>query len=158
MPKPLFNNKQSIKQLSIDINASNNKNKSLNPLLAEKRLRNKRTLEYVNYMKKLDIHGVEINQSDFNRFIETMKNEFPDIPIELLPIGIVGACYLGDPYEVHTIDFIGEIVKHYKDNEPLPPMMEKARSLAIHGDYEFIEIYVDCLRAVKADGSVYVVK
>ena len=38
----------------------------------------------------------------------------------------------------------------------MPPLFERARSLARHNTYRFIEVYADSLRAVSEDGSVSV--
>ena len=73
-------------------------------------------------------------------------------------LGIVSKCYLGGTYDVHTLDIMGNIVIHYNFLDPLPVMLEKARKLAKSGQYDFIEVYMDCIRAVSADGSVAVSK
>ena len=65
--------------------------------------------------------------------------------------------YLGKPYEVHTLDMGGQIVEHYKSGQPLPGELEKARSLALRGGYDFIEVYVGSCRCISANGAVSVV-
>ena len=72
-------------------------------------------------------------------------------------LGFVDKCYLGAPYEVHTIDLSGGIIEHYKRGQILPNGMEKARTLAMSGSYQFIEVYTNCLRAVSSNGSVSVI-
>ena len=59
---------------------------------------------------------------------------------------------------MNTLSMDGSIIRHYKSFESLPPLLERARGLAIHGGYVFIEVYRDCLRAVKNDGTISVVK
>ena len=73
-------------------------------------------------------------------------------------LGFVSACYLGVPYKVHTLDMTESIVEHYKVGQQLPNGLEKARSLAIYGGYEFIEVYIDCCRCISSNGTVSVVK
>ena len=51
----------------------------------------------------------------------------------------------------------GEIIEHYKSGQSLPGGLEKARSIAMRGGYEFIEVYSDCCRAVSSNGSVSVI-
>lgn len=69
----------------------------------------------------------------------------------------VSICYLGKPYEVHTLDITGQIIEHYKSGHILPGGLEKARSIAMRGGYDFIEVYVDCCRAVSSNGLVSVI-
>ena len=64
--------------------------------------------------------------------MKIIEDEFPEIAIRGTLMGIVSRCYLGDPYEVHTLDISGNIIEHYKQGEPLPEYMEKARGLALH--------------------------
>ena len=92
-------------------------------------------------------------------YIDAIRAEFPDIvSIASIPIGIVAQCFLGAPYEVHTINITGGIIAHYKRGEPLPEGMEGARSLAAHGGYEFVEVYSDgTYRAISSNGAVSVV-
>ena len=49
------------------------------------------------------------------------------------------------------------IIEHYKSGHVLPGGLEKARSIAMHGGYDFIEVYVDCCRAISSNGSVSVI-
>lgn len=74
------------------------------------------------------------------------------------PLGIVSKCFLGDPYEVHTLDVTGSIIEHYQRGRALPGRMEKARRLALCGHYEFIEVYEHALRAVSTNGTVATLK
>lgn len=55
------------------------------------------------------------------------------------------------------LDAAGQIIEHYKQGEPLPGGLEKARGIAMHGGYEFIEVYSNCCRAISANGSVSVI-
>ena len=58
---------------------------------------------------------------------------------------------------LHTLDLTGGIIEHYKTGETLPDGLEKARTIAMRGGYEFIEVYKDCCRAVSASGYVSVI-
>jgi len=69
-------------------------------------------------------------------------------------LGILAKCYLGIPYEVHTLSFSFSIIEHYKKGQTLPDGMEKARAMAARGVYEYIEVYTDYCCAVSSDGTV----
>ena len=121
--------------------------------------RRKRSQGYVKTLKKLDITGHNISQDEINEIINAIKNELPELSIDEFPIGIVAKCYLGEPYEVHTLSMLGEyIVKHYKVGESLPDGMEKARNLANNEKYDFVEVYQNKIIAVKEDGSTAIIE
>ena len=119
--------------------------------------RKKRSKEYINAMKKLDAGGHMQCQNKVNEIIDAIKNEFPEVQLHGVLIGVVSICYLGVPYEVHALDMTGEIIEHYEVGHPMPDGLESARSIAIRGGYEFIEVYHDCFRCVSSNGSVAVV-
>ena len=73
-------------------------------------------------------------------------------------LGFVSICYLGKPYEVHTLDMTGNIIQHYKSGQSLPGGLERARGIALHGGHDYIEVYANCLRAISSDGSVAVIE
>lgn len=120
-------------------------------------LRKTRSKEYMEALHKLDAGGHVHNQQKVNEIIDTIKNEFPEVEISGVLLGFVSICYLGKPYEVHTLDMTGQIIEHYKSGQILPGGLEKARSIALRGGYDFIEVYVDCCRCVSATGAVSVV-
>lgn len=120
-------------------------------------LRKTRSKEYMEALHKLDAGGHVHNQQKVNDIINTIKKEFPEVELSGILLGYVAICYLGEEYEVHTLDITGGIVKHYKTGEGLPDGMEKARGIAMRGGYEFIEVYVDCCRAVSSNGTVSVI-
>lgn len=157
MPKPILNVEQKVTQ-QLDLSKKNSVNTKLDPLKLEKRLREKRSSKYMEIMKQLDISGCHMDQQKYQEFIDAINQEFTDVDFENQLLGIVAKCYLGQPYEVHTLDLTGNIVVHYKRNEDMPGLLNRARSLALHGGYDFIEVYIDCLRAVKSDGTVTVAK
>ena len=132
--------------------------KSFPPMELERKLRKRRSAKYIEIITKLDSGEHLENRSLIESLIVAIREELPEITIDQLPIGIVAKCYLEPPHEVHCLDREGSIIQHYKSYESLPPPLERARSLAMHGGYAFIEVYHDCLRAVKDDGTISVVK
>lgn len=123
----------------------------------DKLLRKKRSKEYMEVFHKLDAGGHVHNQDKVNEIIRTLQEEFPEVQLGGILLGYVSVCYLGKPYEVHTIDITGGIIEHYKTGETLPNGLEKARTIAMRGGYEFIEVYNDCCRAIGSNGSVSVI-
>lgn len=123
----------------------------------QQRLRQSRSRDYVVVMKQLDAGGHHEDRAGLESLIQAIAGEFPELTIEQRPLGIVGECYLGAPYEVHICDLSGGIIEHFERNRSMPPQFERARSLAVHPSYVFIEIYADCVRAVGANGAVSVI-
>lgn len=130
----------------------------LSPKAVEDRLRQRRSGAYVDAMKKLDAGGHVNTRESLDALLSAIRSELPELTIECLPVGIVAKCYLGPPHEVHTLDRGGSIIRHYKSFEPLPPLMERGRSLALHPGYAFIEVYADKLIAVAVNGDTSIVK
>lgn len=159
MPRPILSGKTA-QEHKLELNVENAvKTKfSMDKAVLEKRLRSKRSAEYMDAIKKLDIGGCEQCKKQFDDCVEAIKNEFKDIPESDLLVGLVAKCYLGQPYDVHTLDMSGSILVHYKISESMPPLLERARSLALHGEYSYIEVYTDCLCAVKGNGNVSIIK
>mgnify|MGYP004631712455 CR=1 FL=1 len=123
----------------------------------DKLLRKPRSKEYMEALHKLDAGGHVHNQDKVNDIIRTIQEEFPEVQLGGILLGYVSICYLGKPYEVHTLDLTGGIIEHYKTGETLPGGLEKARTIAMRGGYEFIEVYKDCCRAVSASGYVAII-
>lgn len=121
------------------------------------RLRQKRSLAYMEAMTRLDAGGHVHSQTQTQALVDAMHAEFPDVHIEGLPLGIVSKCYLGEPYEVHTLDYTGQIIQHYKKGVALPKGMEAARSLARLPHYSFIEVYTDKLITVSQSGQTAII-
>lgn len=159
MPKPILNPYQSKKQTqAIHIMASNLKQPQIDKLSLDRLLRKSRSKEYMDAIHQLDAGGHVHNKKEVNEIINTIKSEFPDVDINGILLGFVAKCYLGAPYEAHTLDLVGEIIEHYKRGETLPGGLDKAKSIALHGGYDFIEVYTDCCRAISSNGSVSVIK
>ena len=108
-------------------------------------------------MTKLDAGGVICNHAQIDELKQAIQNEFPELNPYQYPIGIIAKCYLGNPYEVHTLDIKLDIIQHYKKGEAVP-ILDRGRSLALHPSYEFIEVYNDTLRAVTKSGDVAVIQ
>ena len=121
-------------------------------------LRKSRSKQYLDTIAKLDAGGCSHDKAVFNAFLEALLEELPEITIDALPVGIISKCYLGDPYEVHTVDRLGSVIHHYKFSEPLPALMAGARSLAANPRYLFIEVYRDKFIAVSESGSVSIIE
>ena len=159
MPKPILNSYQSQKQTQAShIMTSNLKQPQIDKLSLDRLLRKSRSKEYMDAIHQLDAGGHVHNKKEVNEIINTIKSEFPDVDINGILLGFVAKCYLGAPYEAHTLDLVGEIIEHYKRGEILPGGLDKAKSIALHGGYDFIEVYTDCCRAISSNGSVSVIK
>ncbi|HKG13378.1 MAG TPA: hypothetical protein VKB12_08560 [Pyrinomonadaceae bacterium] len=121
-------------------------------------LRRKRSRGYVEAYKAVDAGVHQSDREAFSSLLEAITNEFPELGVDQLPLGVVGRCYLGTPYEVHVCSAGGEILEHFETSRPMPPTFERARALALHPAYAFVEVYPDALRAVAQDGSVSVIE
>lgn len=121
------------------------------------RLRAKRSSTYLAAMTQLDAGGHVHDTATTTALIDAIRKELPDVQVEALPIGIVAKCYLGAPYEVHTLNCTGNIIQHYKAGASLPHDMERARSLACNANYLFIEVYADKLIAVSESGQTAII-
>ncbi len=129
----------------------------LDKMHLDRLLRQRRSSRYLQALAELDVGGPVQNQAKVEEIIHALGEEFPEVELHSILLGIVSSCQLGVPYEVHTLDITGQIIQHYKRGQPLPGGLEKARSLALRGGYAFIEVYPDCCRAVNMDGSVAVI-
>lgn len=162
MPKPMLKQPQTQTQTHSILSATQNQTQTqqtqqLDKMRLDRILRKSRSKGYMDAMHKLDAGGHVHNEHKVNEIINAIRNEFPDLDISGIMLGIVAICYLGNPYEVHTLDISGQIIEHYKAGQILQGGMEKARSIAMRGGYDFVEVYVDCCRAVSSNGSVSVI-
>jgi hypothetical protein len=131
---------------------------ALSGVRLQQRLRERRSSRYLQAIKNLDAGAHHADAEAVKALLEAISAEFPELGIDQLPLGIVSRCYLGAPYVVHVCDLAGNIVEHYESWRSMPPPFERGRALALHGAYDFIEIYPDTMRAVDANGSVSVVE
>ncbi len=120
-------------------------------------LRQKRSRAYLEAVSKFDVGTYQSDRAALAALLEAIAGEFPELRIDQLPLGIVSRCYLGAPYEVHICALTGDILEHFELFRPMPPQFERARTLALHPAYAFVEVYGDTLRAIAADGSVSVI-
>lgn len=132
-------------------------NTKIDKMKLDRLLRKPRSPQYIKMVQNLDVGDHTLNKNQVASIIGAISNEFPEIELKGVLLGFVAVCYLGNPYEVHILDFSGQIIEHYKKGQVLPYGMEKARALALHGGYSFIEVYVDCCRAISANGTVSVI-
>lgn len=123
----------------------------------ESRLRQKRSANYIRTMTQLDAGCHCQDARAVEALIAAIQQELPEVTIDKLPIGIVSRCFLGEDYEVHTLDRTGGIIQHYRRYQTLAALLERARSLALHPQYLFVEVYVDSLVAVRANGETSVI-
>lgn len=155
MPKPILRPTQSNQSASIlsatpkKVQATQMEKMNLDRLLAKPRSK-----KYIEAIHKLDVGGHTNNQNQVNEIINAIRNEFPEVELGGVLLGLVSKCYLGGLYEVHTLSVMGNFIEHYEVGHTLPEGMEKARSIAMRGGYEVIEVYSDCYRAISSDGTV----
>lgn len=159
MPRPMLRTPQNQTETNNILSATcnNEEKQQMDKMMLDRLLRKNRSKEYMNALHKLDSGGHVHNENKVNEIINTIKREFPEVELSGILLGYVAICYLGKPYEVHTLDITGGIIEHYKAGHTLPGGLEKARNIAMRGGYDFIEVYVDCCRAISANGSVSVI-
>lgn len=161
MPRPMLKQQQAQTQNNSILSATQQESKQqtqqMSKMEMDRLLRQPRSKEYMEAMHSLDAGGHVHNQAQVDQIIQVIQNEFPEIQIQGVLLGFVSICYLGHPYEVHTLDMTGQIIQHYKGGQGLPGGMEKARSIAIRGGYDFIEVYAECCRCISSTGAVAVV-
>lgn len=150
MPRQILNTK-TLTDIGVNKNAGTQLKSGA--AVSDRVLLQKRSKNYVGAMTSLDTGTLTATQG-FNELLEKLKAEFGELGITEYPAGIVSKCCLGNPYEVHVLDLSGtQIINHYKINEPLPGLLEKARNLALHNSYAMIEVYLNKMILVKEDGS-----
>ena len=164
MPRPMLrtpDTKQKQNMTILNVNHPQEQNQlkiQMDKIKLDRLLRKKRSQKYMDALHKLDVGGHVMNQQKVNDIINVIRAEFPEIDLAGVLLGFVSICYLGKPYEVHTLDMTGNIIQHYKSGQSLPGGLERARGIALHGGYDYIEVYANCLRAISSDGSVAVIE
>ncbi len=131
---------------------------ALSPQQVEMRLRQPRSRAYVDAVSKLDAGGHVHSREALEALLQAVGQEMQELNAQFWPVGYVSKCYLGAPYEVHSLDCTGNIICHYQAGQPLPDGMERARTLARSAHYACIEVYHDKLIAVAANGDVSLIK
>jgi hypothetical protein len=147
MPRPIFDNQQ---QRGMSLQPGPRARQAA--AQPGKLLTTPRSARYLAAIGKLD-SSTTMTQVELQDVIDAIHREFAD-KWSAVPEGFVGHCYLGPPYEAHTLTIDGQIIEHYQSGQPLPGPLEEARSLARTEHYLVIEVYTDRLVCVRTDGSV----
>ena len=114
----------------------------------------KRSKKYLDLIAGLDAKTLT-DTKGMDELMKAIQEEFGMVELASLPLGIVAKCFLGHPYEVHTLDLSGsQIIKHYKTGETMEADFEKARVVARHHAYALVEVYTDKMILVRDDGTV----
>lgn len=159
MPKPMLRRPETASRSdqllsTAPCEQTKSKNTQMDKMRVDRLLRKRRSQTYMDAMTRLDAGGHTQNQKQVEEILCAIREEFPEIEMKGVLLGVVSVCYLGRPYEVHTLDIGGNIIEHYRAGEAMPGNLEKARGIALRGGYAFIEVYVDCCRAIGTDGAV----
>jgi hypothetical protein len=135
-------------------NIETDKTKSFSTgFISDRELLKRRSKRYMELISGLDAKTLT-DTKGMADLMNAIQEEFGTADIANLPLGILAKCFLGHPHEVHTLDLsVNLIIKHYKISEPLPEGFEKARILAKHNAYVFVEIYRDKIILIREDGS-----
>lgn len=124
-----------------------------NGFVSDKELLKKRSKKYIDLIKGVDVKDFT-GVRGWDKLMHEIKEEFGTADISDILLGYVGKCFLGHPFEVHILDFLlNNIIKHYAENENMPPEYEKARTLAINNAYAFVEVYKNKMILVREDGT-----
>ena len=117
-------------------------------------LRQKRNPQFMQLVQQLDVGHGTMSKTELDQLISDVKQQFPVREALGSLQGIIAKCYLGREFEVHMLDMKLDVIRHYKFHEPLPPELQKARSLASTSFYEYIEVYETSLCARSRNGAV----
>lgn len=169
MPRPIFRvpQKESVNKTEQETNPFLNTRqpvqkapmqKQISKMEMDRLLRKPRSGAYMEAVCSLDSGAHAHNRHRTEEILHAIAEEFPQVEIAEVLLGIVSRCYLGAPYEVHCLDISGSIIEHYKRGESMPGGLEKARGIALCGSYEVVEVYIDCCRAVSTNGAVSVIR
>ena len=124
-----------------------------NGFISDRDILKKRSKKYLDLISGLDAKTLS-DTKGMNELIKAIQEEFGTAELSSLPLGILSKCFLGHPYEVHTLDLSGsQIIRHYKTTETMEPDFEKARSVAKHNAYAMVEIYKDKIILIREDGT-----
>ena len=137
-----------------NLNLDTSKKQSVSTgFISDRDILQKRSKRYLDTIAGLDAKTLT-DTKGMEALMNAIQEEFGTADIASLPLGIVAKCFLGHPHEVHTLDLSGsQIIKHYKIGKPLPDDFEKARTLAKHNAYAFVEVYRDKVILIREDGT-----
>ena len=135
------------------LNSTSESKQTSSKIFSDRDILKKRSQQYMNVIKGIDTELLTETQGK-GALMEKIYEEFGTAELANLPLGILAKCFLGHPHEVHTLDLSAhQIIKHYKIGEPLPGHFEKARTLAKHNAYAFVEVFKDKLILIREDGT-----
>jgi hypothetical protein len=136
------------------VNLDADKNQTLTTGFSSDRdILKKRSKKYLDLISGLDAKTLTETKG-IGELLKAIKEEFGTTELTSLPLGIVSKCFLGSPYEVHTLSLSGnQIIKHFKTNETMEADFEKARTVAKHNAYALVEIYKDKIILIREDGT-----
>lgn len=162
MPKPLLRTPstqtKSDNFLSKDCDRQQKKQvQQMDKMKLNRLLRKPRSKKYMEAIAKLDAGGHVHNQHKIDEIVNAIREEFPELEAYGVLLGIVSVCCLGEPYEVHIVNLSGFVIQHYERGRVMPGKLESARSLALCGRYDCVEVYDDCCMAISPNGSVSVI-
>lgn len=149
MPRPLFGQQQQGVRLQREPTTA------VTAAPGGKLLTAPRSARYLAAIGRLDASAT-LTPVELSDVIDALHREFAE-KWSAVPLGFVGHCYLGPPYEAHTLTIDRQIIEHYERGQALPGQLESARVLARTEHYVAIEVYSDKLVCVRADGSVVTV-
>lgn len=158
MPRPILKTPKQQETTRLSAVHTTKTAANLSELEKDRLLRRNRSKKYMELVQRLDAGGHVTNRAQVQQLLQNLQGEFTELELPGYMIGIVAKCYLGEDYQVHTLDLMGSIIRHFRRGEALPEGLEKARSLALFGGYAFIEVYTDCCCAISEDGTVSVIK
>jgi hypothetical protein len=121
--------------------------------ISDRDILKKRSKKYLDFIAGLDAKTLT-DTKGMDELMKAIQEELGTAELTSLPLGIVSKCYLGQPYEIHTLDLSGsQIIKHYKTNEIMEAHFEKARTVAKHNAYAMVEVYKDKIILIREDGT-----
>jgi len=136
--------------INLDVNQKEN---LITGFISDRDILKKRSKKYLDLISGLDAKTLT-NTNGISELIKAIQEELGTAELASLPLGIVSKCFLGHPYEVHTLDLSGsQIIKHYKATETMEAEFEKARTVAKHNAYAMVEIYKDKIILIREDGT-----
>ncbi len=122
-------------------------------VISDRDILKKRSRKYLDCMTSLDAKTLT-DTKGMDELMRAIQKEFGTAELASQPLGIVAKCFLGHPYEVHTLDLSGsQIIKHYTGAETMEADFEKARNIARHNSYALVEVYKDKLVLIREDGT-----
>ena len=153
MPRPIITNPN--RNVSPDLKADPaSKPRPSNCVPESIRVRTRRSGAYLERMTKLDAGTHLESRQAFEELCAAVQAELGELSLSEFPLGLLARCYLGAPFQVHVLDLAGSIIRHVKSGEAMAPPFERARALALHPAYAFIEVFPSSMQCVRPDGAV----